>query len=172
MSTTKNATMTLHNGTTIESQAYSCKSFREDTYKAYIAYVKAVESPSKAHEVAAFQAFKSIAEKFCIFDVDYYGDFVHRVTVYMESYSGMSGDNPAHKVKSISSFRGLFKNGVLMQLRDASLSVTMPKAPASLTKKPAKKAKKQPTAKEVKVMADELARAKALLVKMGVYAAD
>lgn len=170
-----NATITLHNGTTIEATAYTAKAFREDTYKAYILYVKAVETPSKKAEVSAFNAFKAIAENFCVFDVDYYADFVHGVEPYMEAFAGLSGDTPAHKVKSISAYRALFKKGVLMQIRAAAVQATMPKAPASLNKKPAKKAvKKVSTAKVEKAVSmlndADRAAAIAFLQKIGVYA--
>lgn len=162
--------MSTQNTTTtrLSSAGYKSRDFQQDTYKAYLSYLHAVEEPSKSNDLKAFNAFKAIAVRFG-YEVDYYADFVHGLSSYMETYTSMTSD-PTHKVKSLSSFRQLFTRDILARIKGASVSYAVPKAP----KAPAKKApaKKQPTAKEVKAMADELARAKALLVKMGVYAAD
>lgn len=160
--------------TRLSSAGYKSRDFQQDTYKAYLSYLHAVEEPSKANDVKAFNAFKAIAVKFG-YEIDYYSDFVHGVTSYMESYTAMK-DNPTQKIKSLSSFRQLFTRDILAKIQKSIITYTVPKAPATPAKKQAKKQAKK-TAKEVKAieaenanLQAELAKAREALKAMGVYA--
>ncbi len=160
--------------TRLSSVGYKSRDFQQDTYKAYLSYLHAVEEPSKSNDVKAFNAFKAIAVKFG-YEIDYYADFVHGVTSYMESYTAMK-DNPTQKIKSLSSFRQLFTRDILAKIQKSIITYTVPKAPATPAKKQAKKQAAKMTAKEVKAieaenanLQAELAKAREALKAMGVY---